>query len=127
MIRIFWILPASSIAFFEEEGFSNTRDTIAANIEVMRHNENCWIAAAMHDGQIVGAVAVTSMLYVEWGRLGEIGDIYKVYAVKQSPIGVWPIRARPLPNLYLMLQGKVLKDEKRVSVCVTFYILLIIP
>ena len=53
MIRIFWILPASFIAFFEEEGFSNTREEIAANIEVMRHNENCWIAAAMHDGQIV--------------------------------------------------------------------------
>ena len=24
--------------FFEEEGFSNTREAIAANIEVMRHN-----------------------------------------------------------------------------------------
>ena len=29
--------------FFEEENFSNTREAIAENIEVMRLNENCWI------------------------------------------------------------------------------------
>ena len=47
--------------FFEEEGFSNTRDTIAANIEVMRLNENCWNAAAMHDGQIVLRVCASRL------------------------------------------------------------------
>ena len=47
--------------FFEAEGFSNTREAIAANIEVMRHNENCWIAAAMHDGQIVLRVCASRL------------------------------------------------------------------
>jgi GNAT superfamily N-acetyltransferase len=28
------------------------------------------------DGQMVGIVTVTTMLYVEWGRFGEIGDLY---------------------------------------------------
>jgi ribosomal protein S18 acetylase RimI-like enzyme len=30
------------------------------------------------DGKIAGVVTVTTMLYVEWGRLGEIGDLYVV-------------------------------------------------
>jgi hypothetical protein len=34
----------------------------------------------MHDGQIVGAVTVTRVLYVEWSRLGEIGDVYSFAA-----------------------------------------------
>ena len=110
--------------FFEEEGFSNTKEAIAANIEVMRHNEKCWIAAAMHDGQIVGAVTVTSMLYVEWGRLGEIGDIYE--GLCRETITNWgmadtsPAITEPAPNATRKAgkaqQSKVLKDEKR-SVC----------
>ena len=35
-----------------------------------------WIALAWRDGTTVGVVTVTTMLYVEWGRLGEIGDLY---------------------------------------------------
>ena len=37
------ILDISSLfqRFFEEEDFLNTREAIAAHIEVMRHNENC--------------------------------------------------------------------------------------
>lgn len=46
--------------FFEDEGFSNSGEAIPANIEVMLRNENCRIAAAMHQVKIVGAVTVTS-------------------------------------------------------------------
>jgi hypothetical protein len=34
-----------------------------------------WIALAWRVGKAVGIVAVTTMLYVEWGRLDEIGDL----------------------------------------------------
>ena len=36
----------------------------------------CWCAVAT-DGEVAQAViAVSTVLYVEWGRLGEIGDLY---------------------------------------------------
>src|SRR6516165_5904044 len=36
----------------------------------------CWSALAV-DGETAQAViTVSTMLYVEWGRLGEIGDLY---------------------------------------------------
>lgn len=36
----------------------------------------CWSALAV-DGETVQAViTVSTVLYVEWGRLGEIGDLY---------------------------------------------------
>jgi GNAT superfamily N-acetyltransferase len=42
----------------------------------MRHDDYHWAALALNKGHFVGIVTVTSMLYIEWGRLGEIGDLY---------------------------------------------------
>ena len=39
------------------------------------------------DGEVAGIVTVTTMLYVEWGRLGEIGDLYLVPASRMKRIG----------------------------------------
>jgi GNAT superfamily N-acetyltransferase len=64
--------------FFQEEGFSGERSMITANLDRMRRDDNHWVAVALNNGQIVGIVTVTSMLYIEWGRLGEIGDLYVV-------------------------------------------------
>ena len=62
--------------FFQEEGFPGDRSIIAANLESMRRDDNHWAALASNKGHFVGIVTVTSMLYIEWGRLGEIGDLY---------------------------------------------------
>jgi GNAT superfamily N-acetyltransferase len=62
--------------FFQEEGFSGDRSIIAANLELIRRDDNHWAALALNQKQFVGIVTVTSMLYIEWGRLGEIGDLY---------------------------------------------------
>ncbi|MGB6176873.1 MAG: GNAT family N-acetyltransferase [Methylocella sp.] len=62
--------------FLQEEGFSGDRTKITANLDSMRRDDNHWAALALNKGQFVGIVTVTSMLYIEWGRLGEIGDLY---------------------------------------------------
>lgn len=62
--------------FFQEEGFAGDRSIIAANLDRMRLDDNHWAAVASNKGHIVGIITVTSMLYIEWGRLGEIGDLY---------------------------------------------------
>jgi hypothetical protein len=58
--------------FFQEEGFPGDRSIIAANLDRMRRDDNHWAALALNKGHFVGIVTVTSMLYIEWGRLGEI-------------------------------------------------------
>ncbi len=62
--------------FFREEGFDTPPALIAANTALMTDDESCWVALAECGGVFVGVVTVTTMLYVEWGRLGEIGDLY---------------------------------------------------
>jgi hypothetical protein len=62
--------------FFQEEGFSGDRSIITANLDQMRGDDNHWAALALNEGHFVGIVTVTSMIYIEWGRLGEIGDLY---------------------------------------------------
>jgi GNAT superfamily N-acetyltransferase len=62
--------------FFQEEGFSGDRSIIAVNLDRMRRDDNHWVAVALNKGHFVGIVTVTSILYIEWGRLGEIGDLY---------------------------------------------------
>ncbi len=64
--------------FFVEEGFPTGRPQIASNLGMMLEATACWAAIAVDDGRAVGVVTVTTMLYVEWGRLGEIGDLYVV-------------------------------------------------
>jgi GNAT superfamily N-acetyltransferase len=62
--------------FFREEGFATSWDRIAQNLAQMCADSSCWVAVAVEHGQLAGIVTVTTMLYVEWGRLGEIGDLY---------------------------------------------------
>jgi GNAT superfamily N-acetyltransferase len=62
--------------FFHEEGFSTPVHLIVGNLDQMLADDTCWVAAVMQDGLLRGIVTVTTMLYVEWGRLGEIGDLY---------------------------------------------------
>lgn len=64
--------------FFAEEGFATPRYRIAANLDRMCADRACWVALARTGGQAVAVVTVTTMLYVEWGRLAEIGDLYVV-------------------------------------------------
>jgi GNAT superfamily N-acetyltransferase len=62
--------------FFREEGFAGDRAIIAANLDALRRDRHHWAAAAINENGLVGIVSVTTMLYIEWGRLGEIGDLY---------------------------------------------------
>src|SRR5437660_1150848 len=64
------------VRFFREEGFATPADRIAANLQHMLKHGTCWSALAMRNEGAVGVITVTTMLYVEWGRLGEIGDLY---------------------------------------------------
>ncbi len=63
--------------FFVEEGFAGDATSIVRNLEALLSDPNHWAALAIDDdGQAVGVVTVTTMIYVEWGRLAEIGDLY---------------------------------------------------
>ncbi len=62
--------------FFAEEGFPTPPAQIARNIAAMLADPMCWSALATVDGTAAGVVTVTTMRYVEWGLLGEIGDLY---------------------------------------------------
>jgi GNAT superfamily N-acetyltransferase len=62
--------------FFREEGFVGDRELIRTNLHALRNDAHHWAAVCIMDGKSAGIVTVTTMLYVEWGRLGEIGDLY---------------------------------------------------
>lgn len=62
--------------FFREEGFSTPRPQIAQNTARMLRDPHHWVAVAFDGNTATGVVTVSSVLYVEWGRLGEIGDLY---------------------------------------------------
>jgi GNAT superfamily N-acetyltransferase len=62
--------------FFVEEGFSTASDRIAENVRRMSADPWHWIAVALDRDRAVGVVTVSTALYVEWGRFGEIGDLY---------------------------------------------------
>jgi GNAT superfamily N-acetyltransferase len=62
--------------FFHEEGFATPRPRIAENLDRMLADPLCWCALAAADGDVQAVVTVSTVLYVEWGRLGEIGDLY---------------------------------------------------
>jgi GNAT superfamily N-acetyltransferase len=62
--------------FFREEGFGTPSALIEDNLAAMLDEGTCWAGLAAVGGAFVGVVTVTTMLYVEWGRMGEIGDLY---------------------------------------------------
>ena len=62
--------------FFREEEFATPVSHIAENFDRMLADPFCWSALAV-DGETAQAIIIVStVLYVEWGRLGEIGDLY---------------------------------------------------
>jgi GNAT superfamily N-acetyltransferase len=73
--------------FFAEEGFPGTAETIDRNARSLAADPHHWIALAWVDGIAVGVVTVTTMLHVEWGRLGEIGDLYVVPEARGAGVG----------------------------------------
>jgi GNAT superfamily N-acetyltransferase len=72
--------------FFTEEGFSGTSEAIAANTRRLWADPYHWVALAWLDGTAIGVVTVTTMLYVDWGRLGEIGDLYVLPEVRRRGV-----------------------------------------
>jgi GNAT superfamily N-acetyltransferase len=62
--------------FFVEEGFATPPAEIARNLCDMLEDGSCWSALAVEAAAAVGVLTVTTMRYVEWGLLGEVGDIY---------------------------------------------------
>lgn len=73
--------------FFNEEDFIGDRTTISANLDALRHAPHHWAAIAVEEGRAIAIVTVTTMLYVEWGRLGEIGDLYVLPEARRRGIG----------------------------------------
>src|SRR5262245_12893794 len=62
--------------FFREEEFATPLSRITENFDRMLADPFCWSALAV-DGETAQAViTVSTVRYVEWGRLGEIGDLY---------------------------------------------------
>ena len=49
---------------------------IAENFDRMLADPFCWSALAIDDETAQAVITVSTVLYVEWGRLGEIGDLY---------------------------------------------------
>jgi GNAT superfamily N-acetyltransferase len=72
--------------FFQESGFPGDRASISANLQRMIADPNHWAAGAHESGHMIGVVTVTTMLYVEWGRLGEVGDLYVVPEARKRGI-----------------------------------------
>jgi len=64
------------VRFFREEGFATPPSRIEENLERMLSDPSCWCALAVKDGGAQAIITVSTVLYVEWGRLGEIGDLY---------------------------------------------------
>ncbi len=44
----------------------------------MLADSSCWCARALAGGEARAVITVSTVLYVEWGRLGETGDLYVV-------------------------------------------------
>jgi GNAT superfamily N-acetyltransferase len=78
--------------FFAEEGFSGAPETIAINTRRLWADPHHWVALAWIDGTAVG-VTVRTMLYVEWGRLREIGDLYVLPEARRGGVGATLVHA----------------------------------
>jgi GNAT superfamily N-acetyltransferase len=62
--------------FFREEEFATPLSRIAENFDRMLADPFCWSAVAVDGKTAQAVITVSTVLYVEWGRLGEIGDLY---------------------------------------------------
>jgi GNAT superfamily N-acetyltransferase len=64
------------VRFFREESFGTPPWRIAENLDRMLADTSCWCALAVDEGAAQAIITVSTALYIEWGRLGEIGDLY---------------------------------------------------
>jgi GNAT superfamily N-acetyltransferase len=64
------------VRFFREEGFATPRSRIVEHFDRMLADPFCWCALATTGETAQAVITVSTVLYVEWGRLGEIGDLY---------------------------------------------------
>jgi GNAT superfamily N-acetyltransferase len=62
--------------FFPEEGFPTPTSRIAETFDRMLADPSCWSALAVERDVFQVVVTVSTSLYVEWGRLAEIGDLH---------------------------------------------------
>jgi len=62
--------------FFREEGFATPLSRIAENFDRMLADPFCWSALAVAGETAQAVITVSTVLYVEWGRRGEISDLY---------------------------------------------------
>ena len=62
--------------FFREEEFVTPLQHIAENFDRMIADPSCWSALAVDGDTAQAVITVSTVRYVEWGRLGEIGDLY---------------------------------------------------
>ncbi|MGF6229293.1 GNAT superfamily N-acetyltransferase [Inquilinus ginsengisoli] len=81
------------VRFFREEGFATGESVIADSVREMVADPHHWVGLAWLDGAAVGIVTVTTMFYVEGGRLGEIGDLYVLPAARKMGIAAALIAA----------------------------------
>jgi GNAT superfamily N-acetyltransferase len=72
--------------FFKESGFPGDRASITAHLGAMVADSHHWAALIREAGLAIGVITVTTMLYVEWGRLGEIGDLYVVPSARKRGV-----------------------------------------
>ncbi len=49
--------------------------SVAENLDRMLADSSCWCVVAVAHGEAQAVMTVSSMLYIEWGRLGEIRDL----------------------------------------------------
>jgi GNAT superfamily N-acetyltransferase len=73
--------------FFREESFTVRHASVRANLAALLADPGNWAGLAYHEVSAVGIVTVSTVLYVEWGRLGEIGDLYVLPEARGQGIG----------------------------------------
>jgi len=79
--------------FFAEEGFAGDWPMIAANLDALWRAAHHWAAIAVEGAVAVCVVAVTTMLYAELGRPGQIGDLYVLRKARQRAVSRTLIQA----------------------------------
>ena len=64
------------IRFFREEQFDTPDDVIRRNTGIMAGLDNCGLFVAENAGEAIGVATVSLEFGIEFGRGGEMGDLY---------------------------------------------------